>query len=159
MIGDDYLFREGAKTMIVNRERFLELLEQITPEQQEDLLRLMEKWAAMPKPGHNATDGELSPSHSVLSNPILSKEWHCLSALKKVVEKHFPAQIELAYIAFHPDLNSISTAKTKPAARKMYALEAAYELKNILEHSPDSDLLDEDVLKTLHDYLHLKHDD
>jgi hypothetical protein len=153
---DDYPLREGAKAMIVNRERFLELLEQITPEQQGDLLRLMEQWAAMPKPGHHAADGEPSPSYSVWTNPILSKEWHCLSALKKVVEKHFPAQIELAYVAFHPDLNSISTAKTKSAARKMYALEAAYELKNILEHAPDSDLLDEEVLKTLQDSLHLK---
>lgn len=128
-----------------DRERFLVLFDQLSPVQQADMLKIMENWATRTK----APDSEVPivPVSPLLQHPQLSKEWHCLSALKQVVDKHYSPHIELAYVAFHPDLDSVSTAKTREAASRMYQLEASYELKAIFEQQPE--LLDSEVLDTL----------
>jgi hypothetical protein len=138
--------------MIQKQEQFLSLFEQLTPEQQEDLIRLMQTWADMPPQTKEVPAGE-KPVTGISQHPELSREWHCLNALKKVVETHYVPRVELGYIAFHPDLDSISTAKTREAAKKMYVLEASYELKGIFEKDPDNELLDKEVLATLQKYL------
>ncbi|WP_018131073.1 hypothetical protein [Effusibacillus pohliae] len=138
------------------REQLLSLFERLTPDQQDDIIQIMKTWIEMPSPAKHAPAGE-NPVTALAQHPELSNEWHCLNALKKVVEEHYPPRVELGYIAFHPDLDSISTAKTRDAARKMYILEAAYELKAIFEQDPDSELLDKDIMQTLQRYLHGDH--
>ncbi|GAX89870.1 hypothetical protein EFBL_1495 [Effusibacillus lacus] len=105
----------------------------------------------VPQPAQSG-DSTAAPPRTI---PELSKELHCLNALKKVVEDHYQPRVELAYIAFHPDLDSVSTAKTREAAKKMYTLEAAYELKSIFEQNPDSEILEKEIVETLQRYLHL----
>lgn len=135
------------------RDQFLSLFERLSPDQQDDLIQLMKTWTDMPAHAQQAAPGD-QPVTALARHPELSNEWHCLNALKKVVETHYPPRVELAYIAFHPDLDSISTAKTREAAKKMYALEASYELKSIFEKDPGSDLFDKDIIQTLQRYLH-----
>ncbi|BCJ86523.1 hypothetical protein [Effusibacillus dendaii] len=139
--------------MDANREQLLSLFDRLTPHQQDDVIHLMKTWLEMPVQKQPTETGE-SPQNPPLQNPSFLNEWHCLNALKKVVENHYAPRVELGYIAFHPDLDSISTAKTRDAAEKMYVLEAAYELKAIFEKDPDSDVFDKEVLETLHKHLH-----
>lgn len=139
--------------MTDKRERFSSLFDQLTDDQQEDVIRLMKAWIANPSaPAESSADEQ--PASALSQHPELSKQWHCLNALKKVVEKHYPPRVELAYIAFHPDLDSVSTAKTREAAQRIYSLEAAYELKAIFEQDPDSEVLDQEIVETLQHYLH-----
>ncbi|MFC4766117.1 hypothetical protein [Effusibacillus consociatus] len=134
--------------------QFLSLFERLTPDQQEDIIQIMKTWNEMPSLTKTAPAGE-KPVTAISQHPELSNEWRCLNALKKVVEEHYTPHVELAYIAFHPDLDSVSTAKTRDAAKKMYVLEASYELKSIFEQDPNSDLLDKEILQTLQKYLQL----
>lgn len=138
-----------------NREQFLSLFERLAPDQQEDLIKIMQTWTEMPSRTKDAPVGE-KPVTALSQHPELSNEWHCLNALKKVVEEHYAPHVELGYIAFHPDLDSVSTAKTRDAAKKMYLLEASYELKSIFEQDPDSDLFDKDIVQTLQRHLERK---
>lgn len=135
----------------INQE-FNELFLSLKADQQSDILSLMKTWFKQNQvePLQKSSDVLFNP---IVQNPTLSKEWHCLTALKEVVEKHYEPAVELAYIAFHQDLDSISSAKSRAAVKQMYLLEAAYELKRILEADPESDLLDEQVLKTLQSLL------
>jgi hypothetical protein len=131
-------------------DRLLYLFDRLSGEQQQDLLNLMETWNAMPASANESDETTLNPA---LADSI-GKEWMCLNALKKVVATHFVPRLELAYVAFHPLLDSMSTAKTSGAAEKMYTLEAAYELKRIFEENPDSDLFSGDVADQLHALLY-----
>lgn len=131
-------------------DRLLYLFDRMSHEQQSDLLNLLEMWNSMPAPVTDTNDSTLNPA----LEETLGREWHCLNALKKVVSTHFPPRVELAYLAFHPNLDSVSTAKSRGAAEKMYTLEAAYELKRILENEPDSDVFTADVAEMLHKMLH-----
>jgi hypothetical protein len=133
-----------------NHDRLLYLFDRLSSEQQNDLLNLMEMWNAMPAPTANANDTALNPA----LEETLGKEWLCLNALKKIVSTHFPPRLELAYIAFNPLLDSVSTAKTAGAAEKMYNLEAAYELKRILETEPDAEIFSEEISNQLHTMLY-----
>ncbi|MBX6395454.1 MAG: hypothetical protein IRY98_07000 [Alicyclobacillaceae bacterium] len=126
-------------------ERFVSLFQRLNPEQREDVLKLMETWVALPPTPPPVRDSATPESAAIRRDPSLSKEWHCLSALKRVVSDYFSPVIELGYIAFHPNLDTISTAKTREAAEQMYLLEAAYELKRLLETSPESDILTEEL--------------
>lgn len=132
--------------MTHNHDRLLYLFDRLSHEQQQDLMNLMETWHNMPRPAEHAGDTALNPA---LADSI-GQEWKCLNALKKVVNTHFPARLELAYLAFNPDLDSVSTAKSRRAAEEMYTLEAAYELKRILEADPTSELFNEDISEFLH---------
>lgn len=132
-------------------DRLLYLFDRLPQEKQQDLLNLMEAWDSMPQSvPSEADDTALNPA----LESELGKEWMCLNALKKVVSTHFPPRLELAYIAFHPLLDSVSTAKSRPAAEKMYSLEASYELKRIFEEEPDSELFSEEVAEHLHSLLY-----
>jgi hypothetical protein len=127
-------------------DRLLYLFDNLSYDQQQDLLNLMETWNAMPK----AVEGEKNTTLNPVLEDTIGQEWRCLNALKKVVSTHFPPRVELAYVAFHPDLDSVQTAKSRQAAEKMYTLEAAYELKRILEADPDSEVFSGDVAEQLH---------
>jgi len=133
-----------------NHERLLYLFDRLPGDQQQDLLNLLEAWNNMPKRNEDPSDTALNP---VLEEQ-LGKEWLCLNVLKRAVLTHFPPRLELAYVAFHPDLDSVSSAKSRPAAEQMYALEAAYELKRILAENPDSDVLSEEVKKHIQGSLY-----
>lgn len=133
-----------------NHERLLYLFDRLPADQQQDLMNLLEIWNNMPIRSEEANDTALNPALEAQ----LGKEWHCLNVLKRTVHTHFPPRLELAYVAFHPDLDSVSSAKSRPAAEQMYALEAAYELKRILAEDPDSDVLSEEVKKHIHDALY-----
>lgn len=135
------------------RERFSSLFDQLTDHQQEDIIQLMKTWAEKPSTSCETPTGG-NPVSALSHHPELSSQWHCLKALKKVVDTHYPPQVELAYIAFHPNLDSVSTAKTREAAKRIYSIEAAYELKEIFEQDPDSEVLEEEILNTLQHYLH-----
>ena len=135
-------------------DRLLYLFDRLAPEKQQDLLNLMETWNSMPSTGNESDETTLNPA---LADSI-GQEWLCLNALKKVVATHFVPRLELAYVAFHPLLDSMSTAKTRGAAEKMYSLEAAYELKRIFEADPDSDLFSGDVADQLHSLLYQEKD-
>jgi hypothetical protein len=128
-------------------DRLLYLFDKLSNEQQQDLLNLMETWERMPQPPREQNDVALNP----VLKESLGHEWMCLNALKRVVATHFPPRVELAYVAFHPLLDSISTAKTREAAEKMFSLEAAYELKRIFEADPHADVISEDVRDTLNE--------
>ncbi|MBL0386429.1 hypothetical protein JJB07_07195 [Tumebacillus sp. ITR2] len=131
-------------------DRLLYLFDRLPVEKQHDLMNLMETWNAMPALSVTDPSGELNPA---LEDSI-GREWYCLNALKKVVSTHFPPRLELAYVAFHPYLDSVSTAKARRAAEQMYTLEAAYELKRIYENDPESDVFTEEVTEQLHRMLH-----
>ncbi|MGZ4032492.1 MAG: hypothetical protein ACXVDJ_08510 [Tumebacillaceae bacterium] len=133
-----------------NHDRLLYLFDRLPSEQQNDLLNLMETWNAMPAISAKANESALNPA----LEETLGKEWLCLNALKKIVATHYPPRLELAYIAFHPLLDSVSTAKTAGAAEKMYNLEAAYELKRILEAEPESDIFPTEISDQLHEMLY-----
>jgi hypothetical protein len=135
------------------RESFFSLFDQLSTDQQEDLIQLMKTWISMPAATKAVPAGE-KPVDALAQHPELSQEWHCLTALKKVVEDFYPPRVELAYIAFHPHLDSVQTAKTREAARQMFVLEAAYEMKAIFEKDPDSDVLDQEIIETLERHLH-----
>lgn len=139
--------------MTDKRERFSSLFDQLSDDQQEDIIQLMKMWVAQSSSPKQTSTSE-QPVSAFSQHPELSKQWHCLNALKKVVEKHYPPRVELAYIAFHPDLDSVSTAKTREAAQQIYSLEATYELKAIFEQDPDSEVLDQEIVETLQHYLH-----
>ncbi len=138
--------------MADKRERFSSLFDQLTDEQQTDIIQLMKSWVAQSAMAEQTSNVD-QPVSTLSQHPELSNQWHCLNALKKVVEKHYTPRVELAYIAFHPDLDSISTAKTREAAQRIYSLEAAYELKSIFEQDPDSEVLDPEIIGTLQHYL------
>lgn len=142
--------QKGFERTMNNHDRLLYLFDHLSSNQQHDLLNLMETWHAMPTPASDAVDTTLNPA----LEKALGKEWLCLNALKKVVATHFPPRLELAYLAFHPLLDSVSTAKTAPAAEKMYNLEAAYELKRIYEAEPDSELFTKEILETMHEMMY-----
>ena len=133
-----------------NHDRLLYLFDRLPAEQQQDLMNLLETWNVMPKRSDDANDTTLNPA---LADQI-GREWHCLSALKKAVSTHFPPRLELAYVAFHPNLDSVSSAKTRLAAEQMYTLEAAYELKRIFEEDPESDILSGGLAESLHSCFH-----
>lgn len=109
----------------------------------------METWNAVPSLSVVNQGGELNPA----LQESIGREWHCLNALKRVVSTHFPPRLELAYVAFHPSLDSVSSAKSRRAAEQMYTLEAAYELKRIYENDQDSDVFTEDVLEQMNHML------
>ncbi|MFD2171552.1 hypothetical protein [Tumebacillus lipolyticus] len=131
-------------------DRLTYLFDRLTEEQQQDLLNLMEMWNNMPRPAEGAGETTLNPA----LEETLGREWMCLNALKKVVATHFQPRLELGYVAFHPYLDSVSNAKSRQAAKTMYTLEAAYELKRIFEAEPDSELFTGEVADTLHSLLH-----
>lgn len=128
-------------------DRLNYLFDKLSDVQQQDLLDLMETWDRMPAPPREERE-------EVTLNPkleeSLGREWLCLNALKRVVSTHFLPRVELAYVAFHPSLDSMSTAKTREAAEKMYSLEAAYELKRIFEADPEADLFSDEVSEQIH---------
>lgn len=134
-------------------ERLVSLFQQLTPEQRRDVLRLMETWVALPRPALKVASDSSRESPAIRRDPGLNREWHCLSALKQVVGRYFTPIIELGYIAFHPNLDTISTAKTREAAEQLYMLEAAYELKRLIETTPDADVLTEDVKQAVEEAL------
>ena len=129
------------------QDRLLYLFDKLSNEQQQDLLDLMEMWERMPQPA-TREEREDAPLNPALEDS-LGREWMCLNSLKRVVSTHFLPRVELAYVAFHPLLDSVSTAKTRDAAEQMYTLEAAYELKRIFEADPHADVFPEDVSETL----------
>lgn len=131
-------------------DRLLYLFDRLPVEKQQDLLNLMETWNAVPSLSVVDQKGELNPA---LEDSI-GREWYCLNALKKVVSTHFPPRLELAYVAFHPYLDSVSTAKSRRAAEQMYTLEAAYELKRLYETDTESDVFTEEVLEQMNQLLH-----
>ncbi|HEU4964797.1 MAG TPA: hypothetical protein VFV52_13205 [Bacilli bacterium] len=133
-------------------DRLLYLFDRLPQDKQQDLLNLLETWNAMPAPTLEKSE-DTSALNPALES-ALGKEWMCLNALKKVVATHYPPRLELAYVAFHPMLDSVSTAKSRPAAEKMFTLEAAYELKRIFEKEPDSELFSEEVQEHLHSLLY-----
>jgi hypothetical protein len=138
---------KGVLGTMNKHDRLLYLFDRLPQEKQQDVLNLLETWNAMPITASEVSDDTaLNPA----LEPKLGKEWMCLNALKKVVSTHFPPRLELAYVAFHPLLDSVSTAKTRTAAEKMYLLEAAYELKRIFENDPESELFTEEVSEHLH---------
>jgi len=136
-----------------HHDRLLYLFDQLPREKQSDLLNLLETWNSMPRLVQNAPERDSTTLNPALE-ATLGQEWHCLNALKKVVSTHFPPRLELAYIAFHPYLDSLATAKSRSAAEQMYTLEAAYELKRIFEDDPDADVFTEDVKNQLQHMLY-----
>lgn len=141
---------KGVLRTMNKHDRLIYLFDRLNQEQQQDLLNLMETWNGMPRPAEGTGETTLNPA----LEETLGREWMCLNALKKVVATHFLPRVELGYVAFHPYLDSVSNAKTRQAAEKMYTLEAAYELKRILEEEPDSDLFQGEVADMLHGLLH-----
>lgn len=135
-----------------HHDRLLYLFDRLPAEKQSDILSLLETWNSMPQVTGDASETALNPALA----ETLGQEWHCLSALKKVVSTHFPPRLELAYLAFNPYLDSLATAKTRKASEQMYTLEAAYELKRIFESDPESDVFTEEVKEQLHQMLHEK---
>ncbi|KEO81284.1 hypothetical protein [Tumebacillus flagellatus] len=131
-------------------DRLLYLFDRLPVQKQQDLMNLLETWNAVPSLSVVDENSELNPA---LEDSI-GREWHCLNALKKVVSTHFPPRLELAYVAFHPYLDSVSSAKSRRAAEQMYTLEAAYELKRIYENDPESDVFTAEVTEQLHRMLH-----
>lgn len=131
-------------------DRLLYLFDRLPAQKQQDLMNLLETWNAVPSLSVVDTSSELNPA----LEESIGREWHCLNALKRVVSTHFPPRLELAYVAFHPYLDSVSSAKSRRAAEQMYTLEAAYELKRIYENDHESDVFTEEVLVQMNEMLH-----
>jgi hypothetical protein len=132
-------------------EHLNRLFSSLSEEQQTDILNLLETWVKVrqtqnPQNGQTNSQPYAAPS-SVSVHPDLSEQWQCVNILRGLVRQQFRPTVELAYIAFHPDLDSISTAKSRMAVERMFELEAAYELKSILASQPDSSIITKEMVE------------
>jgi len=132
-------------------ERLTQLYSSLSAEQQEDVLNLLETWVKMQKTiadrSMQKPQAKAAEKTSAYRPPSLEDQWECINTLRDMVRHQFRPTVELAYIAFHPDLDSISSAKSRQAVEKMFELEAAYELKSILETQHDSTIITNDMIE------------
>jgi hypothetical protein len=135
-------------------ERLNRLFSNLSEEQQEDVLNLLETWMKVKQSiteqsANMQSQSDPAPSDAAPTfyHPDLCEQWQCVNTLREMVREYFRPTVELAYIAFHPDLDSISTAKSRTAVERMFELEAAYELKSILETQPDSSIISKQMVE------------
>ncbi|UOF90443.1 hypothetical protein LSG31_21735 [Fodinisporobacter ferrooxydans] len=134
--------------------RLQEMFSRLSAAQQDDIINLLETWIKQQQVIKEAPTRQPSIDSGHTSalqyyhHPSLDQQRQSVNILRNYVRDHFRPMIELAYIAFHPDLDSISTAKSRAAVENMFELEAAYELKSILETQPDSSIISKQLIDT-----------